>query len=89
MAMQFDRFVRELDAAVRALGTDAQLDESRPGNASWTRRDRHADVALLAPLNVSVALASGAAAPVTTWYPIHENLVPVVSRRIAAYLSEA
>jgi hypothetical protein len=87
--MQFERFVRDLDAAVRALGAEAHLDESRAGSASWTVRDRRADVALLAPLNVSVALASPGAASVTTWYPIHENLVPVVSRRIAAYLSGA
>ena len=87
--MQFDRFVREVDAAVRALGADAGLDESRAGNATWSVRDRHADVALLAPLNVSVALTGPGVPPATTWYPIHENLVPVVSRRIAAYLSEA
>jgi hypothetical protein len=89
MAMQFDRFVRELDAAVRALGAGARLDESRAGSATWSARERQADLALLEPLNVSLALARPGAPPVTTWYPIHENLVPVVSRRIAAYLSEA
>jgi hypothetical protein len=52
-------------------------------------RERHVDVALLPPLNVSVALQSPGQPAVTTWYPIDAALVPVVSRRIAAYLSEA
>jgi hypothetical protein len=89
MAMQFERFVRELDAAVRALGAVERFDDSRAGHASWAVRGRRADVGLLAPLNVSVALESPDSPAVTTWYPIDAALVPVVSQRIAAYLSEA
>jgi hypothetical protein len=88
MAMQFEQFVRELDTAVRALGPVERFEDGS-GSAWWALRERRADVALLAPLNVSVALARPGAPPVTTWYPVHEALVGVVSRRIAAYLSEA
>jgi hypothetical protein len=89
MAMQFDQFTREIDAAVRALGAVEQHDTSQTNAVSWAVRERHVDVALLPPLNVSVALQSPGQSPVTTWYPIDAALVPVVSRRIAAYLSEA
>jgi hypothetical protein len=89
MAMQFDQFAREVDAAVRALGSVDQHDTSRANAVSWGVRERQVDVALLPPLNVSVALQSPGQPPVTTWYPIDPALVPVVSRRIAAYLSEA
>jgi hypothetical protein len=87
--MQFDQFARELDSAVRALGTHDAREESNATNASWTLRERRVDIALLAPLNVSVALVTAGQPPVTTWYPIDAALVPVVSRRIAGYLSEA
>jgi hypothetical protein len=89
MVMQFDQFASELDAAVRALGAVEQHDTSKEGAVSWRVRERHVDVALLPPLNVSVALQSPGQPAVTTWYPIDAALVPVVSRRIAAYLSEA
>ncbi len=89
MVMQFDQFVRELDTAVRALGAAGVLEACGAGSVSWTLRDRRADVALLPPLNVSVALQGSGQAPVTTWYPIDAALVPLVSRRIAGYLSEA
>jgi hypothetical protein len=87
--MQFDQFARELDSAVRALGAHDAREESDATKASWTLRERRVDVALLAPLNVSVALVTAGQPPVTTWYPIDAALVPVVSRRIAGYLSEA
>jgi hypothetical protein len=89
MVMQFDQFVREIDDAVRALGSVEKHDTSKQNAVTWAVRERHVDVALLPPLNVSVALAGPGQAPVTTWYPIDAALVPVVSRRIAAYLSEA
>jgi hypothetical protein len=89
MVMQFDQFTAEVDAAVRALGAVEQYDTSKKDAVTWGVRERHVDVALLAPRNVSVALQSPGQPSVTTWYPIDPALVPVVSRRIAAYLSEA
>jgi hypothetical protein len=86
--MQFDQFARELDTAVRALST-VERHEATAETVTWAVRERHVDVALLPPLNVSVALQSPGQAAVTTWYPIDAALVPVVSRRIAGYLSEA
>jgi len=74
---------------VRALGAHDAREESSATNATWTLRERRVDVALLAPLNVSVALVTTGQPPVTTWYPIDAALVPVVSRRIAGFLSEA
>ncbi len=87
--MQFDAFVRELDTAVRSLGPVESHDTSAAGKVSWSAGERRADVALVPPLNVSVALASPGRPDVTTWYPVSEELVPLVSRRIAAYLSES
>jgi hypothetical protein len=89
MVMQFDQFVRELDAAIRALGVVGSHEAGDAGSVSWTLRARRADVALLPPLNVSVALQGSAKKPETTWYPVDAALVPIVSRRIAGYLSEA
>jgi hypothetical protein len=87
--MQFDAFVRELDTAVRALGPVQTTDTSTATKVSWSAGERRADVTLVPPLNVSVALASPGRPDVTTWYPVSEELVPLVSRRIAAYLSES
>jgi hypothetical protein len=89
MVMQFDQFVRELDTAVRALGVVDGPDASKTDSVSWFTRGRRADVALVPPLNVSVALQGPSGPASTTWYPIDAVLVPLVSRRIAAYLSEA
>jgi len=86
--MQFDEFVRELNGAVRALGPVESYDDSSPAVASWKAGDRRAAVALVPPLNVSVALGSPGHADVTTWYPVDAALVPVVSSRIAAFLRE-
>lgn len=88
MVMQFDEFVRELDTAVRSLGTRGTL-AADAKHAAWTAGERRADVALVPPLNVSVALASPGTPAVTTWYPVDPALVPVVSRRIAGFLSES
>jgi len=89
MVMQFDQFVRELDAAVRALGAIGSHEVGDGGSVSWTLRGRRADIALLPPLNVSVALEGNGQKPETTWYPVDAALVPIVSRRIAGYLSGA
>ncbi len=89
MAMQFDEFIAKIAAAVQAIGPVVDFDGSNDTHhASWSLRDRSATVELVPPLNVSVCL-NGSQAPVTTWYPVNDALVPVVSRRIAAYLSEA
>lgn len=89
MAMKFDAFIAEVESAMRSAepsaafgGTDGKA------HASWTLRERSAAVELVPPLNVSVTL-KGSQDPVTTWYPIDPVLVPVVSKRIAGYLSEA
>ena len=87
--MQFDEFVRELDGAVRTLGPVETYDDSSATRASWTAGVRSAAVALVPPLNVSVALESPGHPDVTTWYPVDAALVPVVSSRIAAFLSES
>ncbi len=91
--MKFEEFVREVDAAVRAASpVDAFAHDT---TARWTTRTRRAEVAVVEPRNVSVTLSSsakpGVGAPPadSTWYPIDAALVPVVSRRIAAYLGEA
>lgn len=89
MVMQFDQFVRELDTAVRALDAVDGHDASQTGSASWSTRGRRADVTLMPPLNVSVALQGTGGQASTMWYPVDAALVPLVSRRIAAYLSEA
>jgi hypothetical protein len=89
MAMQFDEFVHEIDRAVRVLGPVEAFDATAPTVVAWTAGSRSAAVALVPPLNVSVALARPGQPDVTTWYPVDAALVPVVSRRIAAFLSEA
>jgi hypothetical protein len=86
--MQFDEFVRELDGAVRSQGPVESSDASST-RVSWTAGVRRADVVLVPPLNVSVALGSPGRPDVTTWYPVDPALVPVVSSRIAAFLSES
>jgi hypothetical protein len=80
--MQFDEFVLLIDAAIRE--TTAVESGRENGTATWSARSRTAEVALVPPLNVSVSL-DGAE---TRWYPIAQALVPVVSRRIASFLSE-
>jgi hypothetical protein len=87
--MQFDEFVRDLNGAVKQLGSAAAYDDHAGTTVTWAAGERRAAVALLAPLNVSVALASPGQPDVTTWYPVDPALVPVVSRRIAAFLSES
>jgi hypothetical protein len=90
--MQFDHFVQDVNAAVRGLTAEATYDESQAKGAqrvAWSVRERRVAVALVPPLNVSVALEGGSQPPVTTWYPIDAALVSLVSSRIAGYLSEA
>ncbi len=54
--MQFEEFVRQVDAAVReASPVDAFAHES---TARWTTRARSAEVAVVEPRNVSVTLGS-------------------------------
>jgi hypothetical protein len=87
--MQYEEFVREVDAAVRASATIDAFEKPQATLARWQTRARNAAVALVEPRNVSVTLAGSAEAPGTTWYPIDAALVPVVSKRIAAFLGEA
>jgi hypothetical protein len=87
--MQYEEFVREVDAAVRATATVDTFAKPQANLARWETRARNAAVALVEPRNVSVTLAGSSEPPGTTWYPIDAALVPVVSRRIAAYLGEA
>jgi hypothetical protein len=89
MPLRFNDFIAQLDGPIRTSAATATLTGPVDGaNASWSLRERTADVALVPPLNVSVTL-NGTQAPQTTWYPIDPALVPVVSRRIASFLSEA
>ncbi len=87
--MLFDDFVRELDGIVRTLGPVESFDTSTANRVAWTAGERHVAVALVPPGNVSVALGSPGRADVTTWYPVDPAVVPVVSRRIAGFLSES
>jgi hypothetical protein len=89
MPMQFDEFVRQLDGAVRSLEPKGALAGSDPQHAAWTAGERRADIKLVPPMNISLALGSPGRADVTTWYPVDAALVPVVSRRIAGFLSES
>jgi hypothetical protein len=89
MAMKFDEFVDELRSTMRGSDSGVTFDATAGTlRASWSLRERSVAVELVPPLNVSVTL-QGSQAPVTTWYPINAALVPVVSRRISGYLSEA
>jgi hypothetical protein len=88
MAMQFDAFIQELDAAVRTHGPVGSFAHDAT-TATWGAGERRAAVALVPPLNVSVALGSPGRPDVTTWYPVDAALVPTVSNRIAAFLSES
>jgi len=87
--MQYEEFVGEVDAAVRASTTVDTFTKPQAKVARWETRARNAAVALVEPRNVSVTLAGSAEATGTRWYPIDAALVPVVSKRIAAYLGEA
>lgn len=85
--MTFSEFITKVDADVRA---NAGAERQPPANATiaaWTARSRTANVALLEPRNVSVTLSGSNGKPDTTWYPIDEALVPVVSNRITGYLN--
>jgi hypothetical protein len=89
MAMKFDEFVADLKATMQKSDPHVAFDGAQAStHASWSLRERSVAVDLVPPLNVSVTL-NGTQVPVTTWYPIDSALVPVVSRRITGYLSEA
>ena len=87
--MEFDEFVRKVDAAVREAAPVGGFEGPSGTQARWQTRARNATVELAPPRNVSVTLAGSAEAPATTWYPIDAALVPVVSKRIAGHLGEA
>jgi hypothetical protein len=86
--MQFDEFIRDIDTAVHEIIASAKLN-SGTDTATWTAGTRHAELAALAPRNVSLALTEAGKPPAMTWYPVDPALVPVVSQRIAGYLQEA
>ena len=88
-SMEFEEFVRQVDAAVRAGTSVDRFAGERPNAAAWTAGSRGADVALVPPRNVSVTLTGASANADTTWYPIDAALVPVVSQRIAGHLRES
>jgi len=85
--MKFDRFVRDIDEAVRAAGAAGSV-AAKPDTASWTVGDRQVEMTVLPPQNISLTLTRPGAKADTTWYPIDAALVPVVSRRIAGFLNE-
>ena len=85
--MQFDEFVSALAGVLRATPGAAYTPSER--SVSWSARAREATVALVPPLNVSLTLRDAGGAPITNWYPIDAALVPVVSQRVAGFLSEA
>ncbi len=89
MPMQFEEFVRDINGSLRAYGPVHTFDDSSKTSAAWTAGGRRAAVSLVPPLNVSVVLGSQGSPDVTTWYPVDAALVPVVSRRIAGFLSES
>jgi hypothetical protein len=86
--MEFEEFVRLVDGAVREAD-GCGVTGATATQARWETRGRNATVVLTPPRNVSVTLAGANETPATTWYPVDAALVPVVSRRIAAYLGEA
>lgn len=88
MELEFGEFVRAVDTAVRDRTPVENFKEPQGPTAAWSTRGRSATVELVPPRNVSVTLGGGANAD-TTWYPVDGNLVPVVSKRIAGFLSEA
>ena len=88
MPMTFDEFVHELDGAVRSLGTNGALSADAQ-HAAWTAGQRRANITLVPPMNVSLALAKPGTPDVTTWYPVDHALVATVSRRIAGFLGES
>lgn len=85
--MQFDEFVSALAGVLRATPGAAYAKSER--TISWSARAREATVTLVPPLNISLTLRDAGGAPVTNWYPIDAALVPVVSQRVAGFLSEA
>jgi len=87
--MEFEEFVRRVDGAVREAAAVDGFDGASTTQARWATRARNATIVLAPPRNVSVTLAAASETPATTWYPIDDALVPVVSKRIAAYLGEA
>lgn len=88
MPMLFKDFIALLDGPIHAAAAATLAGPTAAGSAAWTVRDRTAELAIVPPQNVSVTL-TGSQPPQTTWYPIDAALVPVVSRRIASFLSEA
>ena len=87
--MEFDEFVRRIDGAVREAAAVEGFDGPSATEARWATRARNVTIVLAPPRNVSVTLAGTTEPPATTWYPIDTALVPVVSKRVAAYLAEA
>lgn len=85
--MQFDEFVRALEAELHA--TPGATHTAHERTASWSARTRQATIELVPPLNISLTLSDASGAPVTNWYPIDAKLVPVVSGRVAGFLGEA
>jgi hypothetical protein len=85
--MKFDRFVRDIDEAVRAAGAAVSVAAKREG-ASWTAGDRGVEMAVLPPQNISLTLTRPGTESDTTWYPIDAALVPVISQRIARFFKE-
>ncbi len=89
MPMHFNDFIAQLDGPIHTVAATATLSgPTDDRSAAWSVRERTAAIALVPPQNVSVTL-TGSQPPQTTWYPIDAALVPVVSRRIANFLSEA
>lgn len=85
--MQFDEFVSALETSLRA--TPGATFTAHDRTVSWSARAREATIALVPPLNISLTLNDPGGSPVTNWYPIDAALVPVVSHRVAGFLSEA
>ena len=85
--MKFERFVRDIDEAVRAAGTAGSV-AAKKDTASWTVGDRQVEIAVLPPQNISLTLTRPGTKSDTTWYPIDAALVPVVSKRIAGFFKE-
>jgi hypothetical protein len=84
--MGFEEFVRHVDAAVRNAVSIDRFDEPAANKAAWKRRSQNAVIAAVPPGNVSLTLSGPRESDATTWYPIDDALVPVVSGRIARYL---
>lgn len=85
--MQFEEFVTALENALRSTPGATLAKHER--TVSWSARARAATIELVPPLNISLTLAENSGSPMTNWYPIDAALVPVVSGRVAGFLSEA